>query len=663
MTMGLAKRTRAGVSWSCAEGVRWLLLLVCLWLCLGAQAQPARRALLVGVSELPGQPESSWLRAPRHDVQLMRQTLAAQGWPAQGIQVLADGVAGAEWPRLEAIRAALAQLVAQAQPGELVLLYFSGHGVRLHGAAKSYDEPDGLTEVFMARDGALRDAEMGGWIQAILAKGAFVWAVFDTCSATSMTRGGPAQPPRPVFPETDDDVRFRGLSWSDMDAAFRRLLQASLSQPTAIPSEASMVPPARYVALFAAESHQLTPELRLPRGRPDAAPHGLLTWAITEALAHRPATWRDLFIDVLGLYGPITDELAQRYPDRELPSPVMEGALDARLFDDQGVVASTLPVWPARRDGDMLRVAAGRLDGLAPGQRLHVTARLPSGQRREFEARAGSVALGEAQVALSDAMGSVPAASGWQARAFEAPVELALRVRAEAGRAQRALRGLSLTYPASIRMIAAGEADWQVSARDSGFWVESPKAEVGRAVADAAALRRFLADQASFRWLQSVADLAQWETPRPLAGFRASLISGPSADGAWKQEPLSPRPAEPSGQSSIEIENGSGASVDLLVVGVTAGRRLIPIFPATLGETNRFERGDAQAPARKRFALPPPLLAPGGALLVMATPVRPRSPVRLYGFSPMPDDVPPDVRLRSASLATGDMAYVVMARW
>jgi hypothetical protein len=260
-------------------------------------------------------------------------------------------------------------------------------------------------------------------------------------------------------------------------------------------------------------------------------------------------------------------------------------------------------------------------------------------------------------------MGSVPAASGWQACAFEAPVELALRVRAEAGRAQRALRGLSLTYPASIRMIAAGEADWQVSARDSGFWVESPKAGVGRAVADAAALRRFLADQASFRWLQSVADLAQWEKPRPLAGFRASLISGPGADGAWKQEPLSPRPAEPSGQSSIEIENGSGASVDLLVVGVTAGRRLIPIFPATLGETNRFERGDAQAPARKRFALPPPLLAPGGALLVIATPVRPRSPVRLYGFSPASDDVLPDVRLRSAALATGDMAYVVMARW
>lgn len=30
MTMGLPKRTRAGVPWPCGDGVRWLLLLVCL---------------------------------------------------------------------------------------------------------------------------------------------------------------------------------------------------------------------------------------------------------------------------------------------------------------------------------------------------------------------------------------------------------------------------------------------------------------------------------------------------------------------------------------------------------------------------------------------------------------------------------------------------------
>ncbi|MFS2168445.1 caspase family protein, partial [Variovorax sp. Varisp62] len=92
------------------------------------------------------------------------------------------------------------------------------------------------------------------------------------------------------------------------------------------------VPRARYVAFFASESHQITPELRLPRKARNARPQGLLTWAMVEALSRKPATWRDLFDGVLALYPSVIDELAQRFPTRELPSPVAEGNLDAPLF-------------------------------------------------------------------------------------------------------------------------------------------------------------------------------------------------------------------------------------------------------------------------------------------------------------------------------------------
>lgn len=646
--------------WPGSRVSRGFLLVALLWLCLAAQAQPMRRALLVGVSELPDQTASAWLRAPRNDVQLMRQTLLAQGWTAQGIQVLADGVVDASLPRLDAIRSALANLVAQARPGELIVLYFSGHGVRVHGAPKHYDEPDGLAEVFLTRDGALRDVEMGAWIQALLAKGAFVWSVFDTCSATSMTRGGVDAP---VSPGADDDVRFRGLRWADLGSAFRRLLQASLAERTVIPSETRVAPPARYVALFAAESHQVTPELRLPRDQAGAPAQGLLTWSIVQALARRPSTWRSLYNDVLEQYAPIVDELARRYPDRELPSPVMEGALDAPLFDDRGVAASTQPVWPARRDGDALQVAAGRLDGLTPGQALQLTAWLPSGVTREFTARADVVGLEATQLALSPTMRGAPEGVWWQVSAPEAPADLALRVHAPPGPARQALQGLNLSYPASIGLTESAEAHWLISVRGTGFAVQTAGQGSVRTLPDAVSLRQFLSDQASLRWLQRLADLPQHQTIRPLPGFRASLVSGPDSLGAWREQALTAQPTAPTGRAAVEIENSSGASVDLLIVGVTADLRLIPVFPSSLGETNRFERGDAATPARKRFALPPPLIEPGAALLVLATPARPRSPVRLYGFSPERNAAALDFRVRGAGTSTGDMAYVVMARW
>ncbi|MFS2168325.1 caspase family protein, partial [Variovorax sp. Varisp62] len=176
-------------------------MLLVLWLiacCTLAFATP--RALLVGVSELANQPQALWLQAPRNDVMLMRDALLKQGFAASDIAMLADGVNGAALPESQAIHEALAKLLAQSRSGDFVLLYFSGHGTRLRDIAKRYQEPDGLSENFLARDvrgtlgsdnvltGDLRDADFDAWIQSFLAKNVFVASVFDTCSANSMTR-------------------------------------------------------------------------------------------------------------------------------------------------------------------------------------------------------------------------------------------------------------------------------------------------------------------------------------------------------------------------------------------------------------------------------------------------------------------------------------------
>jgi hypothetical protein len=202
---------------------RILQALLVLWLlACGSLAFATQRALLVGVSELVNQPQALWLQAPRNDVMLMRDALRKQGFGPTDITTLADGVPGAALPEAQAIHEALARLLALSKSGDFVLLYFSGHGTRLRDAAKRYQEPDGLSENFLARDvrgtlgagtvlsGDLRDADFDAWIQAFLAKNVFVASVFDTCSANSMTRGSVDAPATAEGPG-DDEVRWRGL--------------------------------------------------------------------------------------------------------------------------------------------------------------------------------------------------------------------------------------------------------------------------------------------------------------------------------------------------------------------------------------------------------------------------------------------------------------------
>ncbi len=647
--------------------VRWLLrvlVLLPLWVG-GANVAAARRALLIGVSELPGQPAVNWLQAPRNDVQLMQRALFAQGWQPDTVQALADGVPGAGLPDVGTIHAALDRLVAQTAPGDFVLLYFSGHGTRVHDFGKQYREPDGLAEMFLARQGALHDVEIGRWVQALLARGAFVWSVFDTCSATSMTRGGASAGQSLAFADDEaDPVRFRGLASAQLTAATRKAALASNETDAGASDDAPFAPPARYVAFFAAESHQTTPELRLPRGQPGAEVHGLLTWAIAEALRQQPATWRALFNDVLALYPPVIDELQQRFPTRELPSPVAEGTLDAPLFENAADVVSTQPVWPARRQQSGLVLSAGLLDGAQPNQTVRLSAVLPDGRIQDAAATISMAHLSTARVALPPSWTALPAGTSWRVTPARAPADVALRVQAGSDAARNAFTGMSLSYPASISMVSAPTpADVVVTAQGSAFVATATGSGVGRTLPDARALRRHVTDLAMGRWLNRLMQLARDERSVPIKGFEARLWSRPVGSAEGRVDPLTARIALPGGGAAVEIENSSGSSVDLMIIGMTADGVVVPIFPVAPGETNRFERGDALAPARKRFVLPHQLTAAGSALIVLATPARPRSPPRLYGISPpRVDELPSSVR--GAMDSDGpDSIYAVMARW
>lgn len=631
-------------------------------------AGAVQRALLVGVSELVNQPPSLWLQAPRNDVLLMRQALLKQGFAAGDIAVVADGVDGAALPEARRIHEALARMLDQAQGGDFVLLYFSGHGTRWRDSAKRYQEPDGLAENFLARDvagavgggsalpGGLRDVDIDAWVQAFLARNVFVWSVFDTCAAASMTRGSaataPAGPP-------EDEVRFRGIR-ADLLALGAAGASAAVPSAPAAPA----VPRARYVAFFASESHQVTPELRLPRKSRNAQPQGLLTWAVAEALQRRPATWRELFDGVLALYPPVIAELDARFPGRELPSPVAEGNLDAPLFANSAAPASTRPVWRAERTGASLRVQAGELDGLVPQQAVRVQATLEDGTTRSAPVSLAQLSADAASVPVPASLQALSGAALWSVVPAGEPAALALRVRGSGPLPA----GIALDYPASIRLVAEGDADvrWtDLSAAGHRLDIESPALGGPGAritAADAAGLRQRLQALAQLKWLNQLQALGQ---DGRLAGFDATLEiwDGARLMRSEAAQQAGSRLSPPRGgeRAALNVRNASGQSLDMVIVGVDAEGAIRPVYPGDLGETNRFERGTPEAPAAKRFDLPW-LGAEGARLLVLATPAAPHSAPRLFGARPA--EAVADLRVRGLPQPERRRPiFAAMVRW
>ena len=663
------------------------LLLSLALLVFGNAVFAAQRALLVGVSELVNQPQSLWLQAPRNDVMLMREALLKQGFAAPDITVLADGVSGAALPESRAIHEALGRLLAQSKSGDFVLLYFSGHGARWRDGTKRYQEPDGLAENFLARDvrgavgvdtalaGGVRDVDFDAWVQAFLARNVFVWSVFDTCAATSMTRSANAGAATATAEgPADDEVRWRGLRAAQLRGA-APTATAEASAPSAPPAS-ERVARARYVAFFASESHQITPELRLPRKSRGAQPQGLLTWAVVGALERRPASWRELFDGVLSFYPPVIDELAQRFPTRELPSPVAEGNLDAQLFANSAAAASTRPVWRAQRSGDTLTLQAGLIDGLQPQQEVRLAATMEDGTVRSAQARLLQADIDSARVAVPPALRALSGAASWSAAPLAPPPALALRVRSDKGLLPPRM---NLDYPASVvsagNAPAPGEAPADVRWTDLGaagqrIEVLSPALRSGSEAAsqvlpDQAALRRRLEALARLKWWTQLSALGNGSSAQ-VDGLEAVLEIW-SGERLVRSEPVqkagaSLLPLRAGERAALSVRNASGHSIDMVVVGVDAQGGLRAVYPDDPGETNRFERGTQGAPAAKRFELPW-FDAPGGRLLVLASTASPYSSPRLFGAGPV-EAAAPEVRVRGQlSEGKARQTFAAMVHW
>ncbi|MFN3834889.1 MAG: caspase family protein [Glycocaulis sp.] len=360
---------------------------------------PGRHALLIGAS---GYDEARIgpgveLFGPRNDVALMIRALRAYDVPDTNIHVLADGLdqtgidfaAHGEPVRAE-IMAAFALMLERVQPGDEILVYFSGHGSRQpQPEGAPIPEANGFDEIFLPLDigawegahgdrqagvrNAVIDDEIGEFLDALRERNVFVWLVVDTCHSGGANRGaGPGGEFR-TRAVTEDML---GIPVEARLAAESRARATRSGSAVARP-EASI--PVRhqgeggFVAFYAAHSGQLALEGLMPMiGAPDARKNlGVMTFHIANGLMQGGvATYRELAYRVLSGY----NDWGSR-----APAPLFEGDLDRTLLGQEGAIRT--PYWQARHLArDTAEIEAGALDGIGEGAVFEIVVRDPDTQ-------------------------------------------------------------------------------------------------------------------------------------------------------------------------------------------------------------------------------------------------------------------------------------------
>ncbi|MEM6480583.1 MAG: caspase family protein [Pseudomonadota bacterium] len=337
-----------------------------------------RHAVLIGVSDYGASVAqlAPRLNGPGNDVALMYDLIAEARFDAANVAVLTSRAhllsqtvgTSVTKPTRRAIMDALENLVERVSTGDQVLLYFAGHGAQLPNQNTDWldDEPDGLDEVFLPSDfeiieengnryanNEIRDDEIGNIIDRLLARGAHVWLIADTCHAGTLRRGEG----RWLVP--------RQLS----------LVDKTMSKPERqTDSSARLAEPrdtvGRFVAFYGADAGALAYETQVQDYHQSEGMivHGVMTWALGKAIRAGARDYRDL--------ARLTRE-AVWTATAGRANPAFSGVLGGTpLLGDAGAQDLIAPV--QFLDGEFV-LGAGLLDGLVDGLTVKLSFRGPGG--------------------------------------------------------------------------------------------------------------------------------------------------------------------------------------------------------------------------------------------------------------------------------------------
>lgn len=299
------------------------------------------------------------------------------------------------WPTAANIRAALAALADRAQPGDQVLIHYSGHGGRVVTTAKALKGGDGIDEALVPTDIGvpdvpgrpprtrperyIRDVELAlyldrlaGKTDATGTKGVVITLFFDCCHAGGCTRGTAiatrcATGGAPTTGDPHGTLDRRELSAEDLpfdprelSAAYERL--RATARAGADRSEVSWLPPARgYVLLAACRDVESAIEASID-GRPRG---GVLTDALIEAIGAIGAdqSWKTIYDRVLA-------RVHGRFPSQ---TPQLVGEIDRHVFGTELRPAEpTIAVAGVDAHARTVRLSAGLASTIARDTKIGI---------------------------------------------------------------------------------------------------------------------------------------------------------------------------------------------------------------------------------------------------------------------------------------------------
>ena len=585
---------------------------------LAAQAQQ-RHALLVGVSNYPKQPDGRdiSLIGPKNDVRLMQRVLLERGFQPSEMTVLADGVPSAGDPTRAAIVSALEGFAKKAARGDFVFLFFAGHGSQqpARNIGPLNPEPDGLDETFLPRDvgrwdggkgtvqNAIVDDEFDLYITAIRNRGAFVWAVFDSCHSGTVTRSA----------VNDPEVRTRELKPADLGVppeAIRRAqeevvraLPATRGAPAADAGALGKAPKTSpdaggFVAFYAVQSSELEKEQRLPEGHPDRQSHGRLAFMLARVLAmNRGMSYRQAGQQLLQFYA------AANYLDT---TPLIEGAgasLDAPVFGDRE--AGRVMQWRLEREGGALRVDAGAVHQIGEGAVFAVLPDAVSSDERALGyLSAGKVGLYRSELAPVDYRGAKrlePGAipTGAFVRLVSANQSIDLRVALpaqSAGKAKAALDAVTKAATPGLRVTWVGAregGDVRLFVRDDKLWMLPPGGELyvdGPHKTHSIDLKANAEGEVAEKLVDTLRAMARAMNLTKLASQTATTAVGRAVElsvqvtrgGSGKPQTLNPEKVPRFGDGDVVdvlVRNQHARAVDISIFAIQSDFSIVQLYP------------------------------------------------------------------------------------
>jgi hypothetical protein len=247
-------------------------------------AATERHALLIGISNYQ---HIRPLEGPRHDARALREALIDEwGFDPAHVVTLLDGEA-----TRGRIEAALAALMDRTQPGDYVLIFFSGHGTSRLDVRNPWPLPDGTGALIPAdftSDGTLEDQtrrlivgrrDLRPVLEALDRNGRRVFVIVDSCFSGNAVRSLLAISKMPL----------RYVPLADPQQPRETPLYPTLESLRGGPPEAY---PYRSVAFLAASGeHEAATDIgrdligHFPTS--DGLPHGALTDALLRILTGR----------------------------------------------------------------------------------------------------------------------------------------------------------------------------------------------------------------------------------------------------------------------------------------------------------------------------------------------------------------------------------------